>query len=262
MANDSLDVRTAIFLAAMCGQSYNQFEHADGSFTVPTPYEVVAAFKATSFFGKKEWFGFIAESDDRVVLVFRGTNTKSDWISDAIARQTPYPYTKEGGLAHQGFLDIYSSARKQILTALNKLSAQKALYITGHSLGGALTALCAVDVAANTKFKAPAIYTFASPRAGNPVFARLFNQKTGSHFRIYNINDIVPELPPVLYTSPRTDKTYHYLHVKKAVELSFQAGSVSANHAIGSYFAELAKRSPQYVQQLCLRNPGFCPSMK
>lgn len=259
MFSNSLDTRTAIFLAAMCSQSYGQFENGNDSVILPPNYRMVNSFKATSMLSEKELFGFIAESDNQIVIVFRGTHTTSDWISDAIANQTAYPYAKEGGLVHQGFLDIYRSARKQIIASLTKLSAQKTLYITGHSLGGSLAALCAADLATNTKFKAPSVYTYASPRAGNLAFASFFNRKTGPHYRMYNTNDIVPELPPFIYLSPRTETIYHYLHVKKGVELTFQGGSVSANHSISNYFTELAKLDPKYTQQLHARTPGFCP---
>ena len=40
------------------------------------------------------------------------------------------------------------------------------------------------------------------------------------------------------------NKIYHYIHVKKGVELTFQGGSVSANHAISNYFAELPSWTP------------------
>ncbi|MBP1964062.1 lipase family protein [Paenibacillus aceris] len=259
MLINSLDTRTAIFLAAMCSQSYVQHEKGTESVILPRNYRMVSSFTANSVLSDKELFGFIAESDMQIVIVFRGTNTTSDWISDAIARQTVFPYAKDGGLVHKGFLDIYNSARKQIMTSIAKLSPRKTLYLTGHSLGGCLAALCAVDLATNTRFKQPSIYTYGSPRVGNPAFASLFNRRTGPHYRIYNTNDIVPELPPFIYKSPRTDQVYHYLHVKKGVELTYQAGSVSANHAISNYYGDLAKLDPRYAEQLQNRTPGFCP---
>lgn len=259
MFSNSLDTRTAIFLAAMCCQSYSQFKNGNDNVILPAPYRMVSSFKAISMLSEKELFGFIAESDRQIVIVFRGTHTKSDWISDAIASQTAYPYANDGVLVHRGFLDIYRSARKQIMISLNKLSPQKTLYITGHSLGGSLAALCAVDIATNTKFKEPSVYTYASPRTGNPAFAKLFNRKTGPHYRIYNTNDIIPELPPFIYKSPRTGTVYHYLHVKKGTQLTFQGGSVSANHVISNYFTELGKLDPRYTQQLHALAPGFCP---
>lgn len=260
MLSNSLDTRTAIFLAAMCSQSYSQFENGTESVIMPNNYRMVSSFKATSILSEKELFGFIAESDGQIVIVFRGTHTTSDWISDAIARQIQFPYTKEHCFVHEGFLDIYRSARKSIVTALNKLSTEKTLYITGHSLGGALAALCATDISTNTKSKNPSVYTYASPRVGNQAFASLFNRRTGPHYRIYNTNDLVPLLPPFIYRSPRTDKVYHYIHVKKGVELTFQGGSVSANHVISNYFAELAKLDPRFTQQLYTQTPGFCPN--
>ncbi|MDF2652899.1 MAG: lipase class 3 [Paenibacillus sp.] len=259
MLSNSLDTRTAIFLAAMCSQSYILLANGPESVIMPHNYRMVSSFKATSILSEKEFFGFIAESDAQIVIVFRGTHTTSDWISDAIARQIQFPYTKEQCFVHEGFLDIYRSARKSIVTALNKLATEKTLYITGHSLGGALAALCATDISTNTKFKNPSVYTYASPRVGNQAFASLFNLRTGPHYRIYNTNDFVPLLPPFIYRSPRTDKVYHYIHVKKGVEFTFQGGSVSANHAISSYFAELAKLDPRFMQQLYAQTPGFCP---
>ncbi|MDU0204575.1 MULTISPECIES: lipase family protein [Paenibacillus] len=259
MLINTLDTRTAIFLAAMCSQSYVQFANGPESVILPRNYRMVSSFTATSVFSNKELFGFIAESDTQIVIVFRGTSSTSDWISDAIARQTAYPYAKDGGLVHKGFLDIYNSARKQIIAVMSKLSPRKTLYLTGHSLGGCLANLCALDLTANTRFKEPSVYTYGSPRVGNPAFSSLFNRRTGPRYRIYNTNDIVPELPPFIYRSPRTDQVYHYLHVKKGVELTYQAGSMSANHAISGYFAELAKLDPRYAEQLQNRTPGFCP---
>ncbi|WNR44346.1 lipase family protein [Paenibacillus roseipurpureus] len=206
-----------------------------------------------------ELFGFIAETDSQIVIVFRGTTTTSDWISDAIARQTPFPYAKDGGLVHQGFLDIYQSARKPLLAAMSKLSAGKQLYLTGHSLGGSLATLCAADLAANTKFTSPSVYTFGSPRVGNPSFAKLFNLRTGPHYRVFNRNDMVPSLPPLVYKSPRTGDLYHYIHVKKAVELVNPTGSLAGNHAVSNYYHEVAKLDPKYAKLLSARTPGFCP---
>ncbi|OCT16136.1 hypothetical protein A8709_01430 [Paenibacillus pectinilyticus] len=260
MFSNAMDTRTALRLAAMCGQSYTLLEQGTEGVILPPSYRIVSSFTANSAFGGRELFGFIAESESQIVIAFRGTSTASDWISDAIARQTDFPFAKEGGLVHQGFLDIYQSARKQILASMSKLSPQKQLYLTGHSLGGALATLCGADLATNTKFKDPAVYTFGSPRVGNPTFASQFNRKTGPHYRVYNRNDMVPALPPLVYKSPRTDGLYHYIHVKKAVELDFPTGSLAGNHAVSGYFNELAKLDPKYAKLICTRTPGFCPN--
>ena len=64
---------------------------------------LVSSFKATSILSEKELFGFIAESDRQIVIVFRGTSTTSDWISDAIARQIRFPIPKSSASFTKGF---------------------------------------------------------------------------------------------------------------------------------------------------------------
>jgi hypothetical protein len=55
--------------------------------------------------------------------------------------------------------------------------------------------LLALDLAANTTIKNPAVYTYASPRTGDPLFVRTYNQLVKSSFRIANRLDLVPKLP-------------------------------------------------------------------
>src|SRR5262249_2029408 len=71
--------------------------------------------------------------------------------------------------------------------------------ICGHSLGGALATLLALDVAVNGIFFATA-YTYASPRVGDPQFVRTYNHAVPDTTRIANRLDAVPNLPfPPLY---------------------------------------------------------------
>ena len=86
------------------------------------------------------------------------------------------------------------------LATLPFKQAVSSLTICGHSLGGALVTLLALDVAANTNFKNPTVYTYASPRTGDPSFASTYNQVVKNSFRIANRMDLVPKLPlPPVY---------------------------------------------------------------
>ena len=67
--------------------------------------------------------------------------------------------------------------------------------ICGHSLGGALVALLALDLAADTNFKNPTVYSYGSPRTGDPLFVSTYNQVVKNSFRIANRLDLVPKLP-------------------------------------------------------------------
>ncbi|MNI18443.1 Lipase (class 3) [compost metagenome] len=249
----------AIFLAAICGQTYSQFSNSDGSFVIPVNYEFCHTIQAKSFSNVWEPFGFILQSQQEIIIAFRGTSSTNDWISNVLASQKRFKYVKEDCLTHRGFTGIYSSARSEIFSTLSMLSPDKTLYITGHSLGGALATLCAIDVAANTNYVSPCMVTYGSPRAGDPAFANAFKKYVYNSYRIANPFDVVTHAPPTIYKLPKREKKFYYSHVQSLTSLPFQNGSVSANHIIGSYFIELAKLQPQFTEQLCLVNPGFCP---
>jgi len=68
----------------------------------------------------------------------------------------------------------------------------------GESYGRALVTLLALDVAANTAFKNPTVYAYASPRTGDPAFVSMYNQVVTDSFRIANRLDLVPKLPSSL----------------------------------------------------------------
>ncbi|WP_407944235.1 lipase family protein [Paenibacillus durus] len=258
MANKDYEQR-AIFLAAVCGQTYVQFSNMDGSFVVPLNYSVSHTIQAKSINNVWEHFGFILESPQEIIVAFRGTSSTSDWISDIIASQKRFKYIKEDCLTHRGFTDIYSSARSGIISALTRLSPDKTLYITGHSLGAALATLCAIDIAANTVYSSPNLFTFGSPRVGDPAFAKAFSKYVRNSYRIANLFDVVTYAPPSVYKLPKREKKYYYSHVQTLRSLSFQNGGVGLNHIIGSYFVELSQAQPQFTQLLCVTNPGFCP---
>jgi len=251
--------RTAIFLAAVCSQTYAHFNNPNGKFVIPKSYELVTDIRARSLTGAAEKFGFILQSDSHVIVAFRGTSTTTDWISDAMASQAKFKCVNHSGYSHRGFSKIYYSARETVLSAISGLSADKSLFVTGHSLGGALATLCALDVAANSFYDHPVVYTFASPRVGDPTFAKEYGKRVNDSFRVHNRFDVVTHLPPPSYKPPRREKTFTYEHVSKAETLSFHNGSVPGNHVIGSYYEVLAKRDPRFAAQLGKLNPGFCP---
>ena len=144
----------------------------------------------------------IAENEPPyLVLAFRGTEKKiSDWLTDA--RCVP---TVEGkSKVHSGFLDAFAVKEdadgKTVKDAVEDILARDEakdengeplpLFITGHSLGGALALLA-------TKLVAPdvngACYTFGAPRVGNYECFRFLKTPV---YRIVNSSDIVPRVPP------------------------------------------------------------------
>jgi triacylglycerol lipase len=179
------------------------------------------------------------------VLAFRGTDDFPDDIADIRYNQAPYPFDSNAGLTHIGFTQVYESCRAAVIAAVTALPAGIMLYITGHSLGAAVATLAALDVAVNTPFKQPIIYTIASPRAGDPSFANRFDStlvtSTICSWRVVNMFDLVPLLPPRDIFDPLDNKTYFYQHVTDFVPVAFFKGGAIANHRLENYIEAIQK---------------------
>lgn len=67
----------------------------------------------------------------------------------------------------------------------------KTIWITGHSLGGALAELCAAQALFVSNIPVQGVYTFGQPRVGSKDFADALNAKLGSGiFRFVNDREI------------------------------------------------------------------------
>ena len=154
------------------------------------------------FFDNEDTLGFVAESTEAIVVAFRGTqpNRPMDWFVDLRATRGHWDHSI--GEVHDGF---YRALRKVWGVALPKGEVlprrlvnrgSKTIWITGHSLGGALAELCAAQAMFVSKIPVQGVYTFGQPRVGNKDFAAAVNEKLGSGiFRFVNDRDIVPRVP-------------------------------------------------------------------
>lgn len=124
------------------------------------------------------------------ILAFRGTEQKvADFKSDLRAALVPADEGDPSDLIHEGFQKAYNHVRKALEQDLQK-NPELPLYITGHSLGGALAIVATWATAANSL---GACYTFGSPRVGNESLANRFKTPI---YRLVNNSDIVPRVPP------------------------------------------------------------------
>lgn len=117
-------------------------------------------------------------------LVFRGTAGRlANWRFNLNMAAYPWP---AGGRVHRGFVHLLMQLWEPIAAALHSL--EQPLYITGHSLGGALATLAA------SLHPPHAVYTFGAPRIGDRTFAHAL-----AGIRVFNVinpHDIVTQLPP------------------------------------------------------------------
>jgi len=146
-------------------------------------------------------FGYGGITEDSIIFSFRGTHGLSNWLQDLkYFRTTPFHDLIPGALVHSGFLEAYMSLRDEILVAAKELSTRYPdlpVRVVGHSLGGAIASLAAVDFALNkTITNRINLWSYGCPRVGNAEFANFLSSKYLNASRIVWKRDPVPHLPP------------------------------------------------------------------
>ena len=146
--------------------------------------------------------GFVAQNDQVVLVVFRGTQPDQpvDWLSDFEASHETWGHPV--GKVHKGFYEALRAVwgqpigGREILPARLLNRGDRTVWITGHSLGGALAELCAAQASFVSHVPVQGVYTFGQPRAGDETFARTVHAAFGTRcFRFVNNCDIVPRVP-------------------------------------------------------------------
>ena len=138
--------------------------------------------------------GYIVTGEDVTVVVFRGTDFTevSDWLANIGRSATDTPH----GSVHRGFFDAYQSMKDQVDAILAERDTAH-LWVTGHSLGGALALMCAYDLEANEDRRLDGLITFGQPMATRQQFADYIDDLLiGRYARFVNRDDIVPRVPP------------------------------------------------------------------
>jgi predicted lipase len=196
----------------------------------------------------------ILTDSSETTIVFRGSDSSIDWrtnlntsqerkefdekiIKQEIVRQReqiyPYPTQNESGsLMHRGFVEAYSSVRDDIHEYIKNNHVSN-ITVTGHSLGGALAILCAVDIQYNfaNQLSALEAYTFGAPKVGNKGFCQSYKKRVHQSYHFVHGMDIVPALP-------RWWQGYDTTPQELRIGPRFSWNFISArfrDHAIGEY---------------------------
>lgn len=231
------DAEMARKLAALTQQAYKQFDLFKLKNKSPNQqlqnFKLEGLYQLNTEFAEKTVpFGFVAsdaDSNNNVYVIFRGTRDFVEWFKDVNIRLVSFKDSTDKvdvkddiangvvqknqssliipnidndfGFVTAGFRGIYVNLREKLINALNQISQNSPnakVFVTGHSLGGALATLAIPDILKNTHFTNPnniELYTFASPRCGDRNFAMSFKKLGVRHWRIANTEDIVTMLP-------------------------------------------------------------------
>lgn len=208
--------------------------------------------------------------DSRIIAI-RGTEGAIEWIDDAAALPVPFRQVPSAGRVAYGFDKIYDSlkvvprplpedaavpleaaaplagsfgeqldqlasrreaSRRGRALRVDEARPARPTVVTGHSLGSALATLFVMENDSRRRFEVGTLCTFASPRVGNLEFARRFDLLPITSWRIVNLLDVVPKLPPHI------PMILEYDHVD--TEYSFRSSDFARNslvcwHAMETY---------------------------
>jgi len=156
----------------------------------------------------------VVYENGKIIVAFRGSSSIKDFLQDAECWKEDLISNARGTAAvHHGFLEGFNAIDEAVVSRVKimlGLAPQAKIYLTGHSLGGALALLGALEFS-RQGLPVAGVVTFGQPRVGNKVFAALYdaapsvNQQRPAAatlrdvtFRVVNQNDIVPRTPGLL----------------------------------------------------------------
>ena len=149
------------------------------------------------FNAKNDVHGFIEYKNNKIIVAFRGTASITNWVNNIKFLKDPYINCKKCNV-HKGFYQSYKSIQKKVMLLVDvyRFANENAdVIITGHSFGGALATLSAVEL--NQRGIKADLVTFGSPRVGDNNFAKYANQIIkGRSLRVTYKDDIVTVIPP------------------------------------------------------------------
>ena len=151
-----------------------------------------------------------------VILCYRGTEPANliNWVGDNDVGSDSVPLGAEKLKVHSGFYRNVVATRLTVVEELQLALEGKsllnheervehpleALFVTGHSLGGAMAALFALALAADSEHrhifeKLRAVYTFGQPLSVGEPLPNAAHELAPKLFRHAMAKDIVPLLP-------------------------------------------------------------------
>jgi triacylglycerol lipase len=151
-------------------------------------------YKSVASLNSSTLVGYVASLGDTSVIMFRGTNPSEiqDWFINLSNRSRKVDH----GNVHAGFWTGYDSLHGQLAKVL-EASKPKKVWITGHSLGGALAVVCAYRLSSMENLEIAGVMTFGQPKVGNPAFCKHMEVTlSGRMVHFVNESDLVPRVPP------------------------------------------------------------------
>ncbi|XGW25354.1 hypothetical protein V3C99_006631 [Haemonchus contortus] len=148
-------------------------------------------------------YSAVLNGDKAIVLSFRGTDTFLQLImeSDQSVFNEQISWIAGGKVSkyfNDGFMDLWNGGMKDDFNTLRSKYPSYQVWVTGHSLGGAMATLAASYIVAAKLVPASSVelVTFGQPRTGNKDFAAAHDKQAMFCYRVTHWRDVVPHVPP------------------------------------------------------------------
>lgn len=198
-----------------------------------TPQTIVCAFRGsespTNLDGFKDWLL---------------TNAKNFLVLPEGRAGTDFAAAGVGARFHRGFLDALEEIWPSFFAAVDGEYSkfERPVFVTGHSLGGALALLAAWRLQ-RQMVPVAQVYTFGAPMVGNAAAAAAFAREfPGKIFRYVDERDMVPRLPTFSLFSNEYD------HCLTEVKLKAADTAAAADTVLGA----LASQAREQVMSATL----------
>lgn len=219
-----------------CGEMCDEVPTVKGSITFIEPSKDMYAVQ-----------GYVAkvpaqegQTGTQCVVAFRGSVKWQNWVEDFAYVPEAWPRNSNGPLnatwceqcmVHQGFAAAFDHVQNPMVAAIEKYHCSN-LVVTGHSLGGAMTALASIYIRGELGLHVENVFTYGKPRVGNYAFVNSFlslAKKDGvepAMWRLVHYHDPVPRVPAPKGTFPSVIWSYEYAHETEEVYYSTRESSM------------------------------------
>jgi hypothetical protein len=183
-----------------------------GSYYTRTFSGYAAGFVITKRIGSanQNWYsaeGFIGyrPDDSNIYVVFQGSNTIQQWVNNARFKKVTFPwcsvddYYGKGNPCevHSGFWSAQQNVNSLVLNEVSRLIQLYPKYgiiCTGHSLGGALATLQAVEIIMRLNLPVK-LFSFGAPREFNNQASSWVSDHIPNRNRVTHYMDPAPHMP-------------------------------------------------------------------
>lgn len=222
----------------------------------------------------------IAEGHDRIILAFKGTSSTQNIVTDINVRLLSLSHlfddenlesdlsnvplnvhkasrTFRRAKIHAGFAAAYGTVQQGLRKVTRALLQEKTrpIFLTGHSLGGALATLSSLDLllSENIPGHRLLVSTFGSPKVGNNAFQELYDYLIPTHWRVVAGGDLISRIPKI-----------GYRHVGRKVYLSASGDLFIDPSALETIFWHSQSASIVHHRKACylLALKAWCDSLE